>query len=300
MSHPLKKVIFYCIYKNGDIHSNKSIVAHFMEQLIDHGIEVAYFTNTQKHHSVNLDCPKGFVSESYPFLLNNPGTTLIEDTLFINTWVGHLGVSHTGLNHNISQQLPGWHDLAKLIHNITNGEIEIVLHNDNIMYAPEIMYNLLGPLPSSLPDNKKVLICNNIAESGQSDNKDLADAINRLCEKHKEVIFYYTNPIPINHHNLICTDDIFDRNINGSNLPEIGWLSEHCDIIVSNVSGPGAYAMTRKNFLDPHKIIITFLTSEEQAYYYGLDGVKCKTIYSNQCGDESVFNILDSVLSGTY
>ena len=104
---------------------------------------------------------------------------------------------------------------------------------------------------------KKILFINIKGRSGQTDNDDWLDKIDRLSEMYPQIDFCYMNKekIKVEKDNVIHTPSIFGDY--PSDLVHNSYLGTFCDIIVGRNSGAyQAIAMQTKNVVDPDKLFI--------------------------------------------
>ena len=289
----LNKAIFFNRWKLGDLHSNKEYVRQFAKEFIKHGIEVAYFTDSPRN-AVNLPYQYGTISELAPSLIYNPHSFYDEsaDILYINTWVGF---DLSGETHNYTSQRYMWEKIAALVKDSTDGAIDIVLRDDTMSYVSDIDRDLIV-VPDLAHDKPRVMFCNNIAESNQSFVGNLESVIDRLSINHPGIEFLCTNKVNVVRDNVKFTSDMIDSSETGCDLPEISCLSETCNVIVTNCSGPGTFVMTRRNFLDHSKTIVQFSNWPENVFWHNVEGVLAKTIWHNVVDDDAIFNILEEII----
>ena len=282
----ISRVVFFNIWQNGDVHSNKEFVRQFIQELDKNGIDSCYATNVSAN-SVNLPIRHAYVGEEFPWLNNNSGSYIDGDTLYINTWVGHYITMET---HNFASQIPMWTSLSELLRSATDGLVDVKIYDDLLKYVSVIddtdTYNL------NIPAGYKVLICNNQAMSRQAHNGDWAAAINSLAFEFPSVKFICTRRFDHQYLNILFTDDLTGRLEGQSDLPEIAFLSESCDMIVTNSSGPGTFAMTRNNFTNKNMTIVAFVIGEGNTFWNSIPGVEADASWHPVFDDESVRSII--------
>lgn len=282
----ISRVVFFNVFQNGDVHSNKEFVRQFIQELDKNGIESCYTTNVPAK-SVNLPVRHAYMGEEFPWLNNNSPSYIDGDTLYINTWVGHYITMET---HNFAAQIPMWTSLSELLRFATDGIVDVKIYDDLLKYVSVIddteTYNL------NIPDGAKVLMCNNQAMSGQAHNGDWSGAINALAFEFPSVKFICTRKFNHQYTNILFTDDVTGRVDGQSDLPEIAFFSEHCDMIVTNSSGPGTFAMTRNNFTNKDMSIIAFVIGPGNTFWNGIPGVNADVSWHPVFDDISVLNIV--------
>jgi hypothetical protein len=286
----IEKVIFFNSWHFGDLHSNKEYVRQFCEEFESRGIPVEYATMVSPR-AVNLPIMCVSITQ-YPHLMQNPPTYYdeISKTMYINTWIGYYLTMH---GHNFQQQIM-WKELSNKVLVSSLGEISIPIKDDTLFYASSIDVELLSPVV--IPEGKKVLFCNDIPVSGQSHNGNWKNAIENLAKEFPDINFICTNYLDLEMPNVFYTNILTNRNQITCDLPEIAHISESCDVIITNSSGPGTFSMTKNNFLNENKVLIGFLDVETNAYWYGVENVKAKTLHYNFYDDENVFSVIKNVL----
>lgn len=110
---------------------------------------------------------------------------------------------------------------------------------------------------------KKILISNGHALSGQATNFLMTPALVQLAQAHSDKIFILTNQegnlsLP---PNVVYSKDIIQK-ASGSDLNENSYLSTRCDAIVGRASGVFSYAWTQENMLQRKVKFICFCGPE--------------------------------------
>jgi len=283
----IDKVVFFNTWHFGDLHSNKEYVRQFVEEFQKHNIEICYATAVSTR-AVNLPIAAHSIYD-YPYLLGNPVSYFDASsrTMYINTWIGHYLVMNS---HNFSTQKDMWKDISYRVLMGSDGLINIQIRDDVISYVSQIDVDLLEKI--KIPEGTKILLCNDIPISGQSHNGNWKTAINKLADEFKDIKFICTNTFNTSLNNVIFTNDLTNRELIICDLPEIGYLSESCNFIITNSSGPGTFSMTRNNFNDPKKTIIAFVIGEGNTFWNGVENISADVSWYNVFDDESVYNII--------
>lgn len=285
----IKRVVFFNTWHSGDLHSNKEYVRQFVQEFNNKGIEVCYATAAVPR-AINLpiDCRSIW---DFPEVGPKPGAATFFDynnqIMYINTWVGYY---MTMPDHNFCSQKEMWKDIALKVLIASDGEINIPISDDILFYVSQIDRDLLSPV--TIPDGKKVLFCNDIAISKQSHTGKMESTINSLAYDFPEIKFICTNKINSEFENVLFTDDLTNRWEIGCDLPEIGFISEHCDVIITNSSGPGTFSMTKNNFLDKNKKIIAFVIGEGNTFWNGVEGIQADCTWHAIFDDLQIYNIV--------
>lgn len=286
----LNKVIFYCSWHHGDWHLAKEFVRNFVTQLQAGGVECLAVTSRDPH-IVNIAGLPAVNIEGYPALRENPFThwDAATGTFFVNIWVGYYGLAGgNGGNHNFVNQRDMWKSIASHIEAETGFHLDTI--EDPELTVPDIDVSELG-VYAPAPENS-VFFANSMAWSGQTLVNTMPNAIHSLAKEFPTVNFICTQDIDVRGHNMFYTDDLTYRSNVGYNpLPEAAKISEGCRIVVTNCSGPGTFAMTRKNFDDPDKTMLVLLTNEGLSPH---TGVRCnaKMLFSSTYDEWEVGRIV--------
>ena len=113
-----------------------------------------------------------------------------------------------------------------------------------------------------------------------------------LAEEFTNVNFLCTNVINSNLPNVLFTNNLTNRSEIGCDLPEIGYIAGYCDMIITNSSGPGTFAMTRKVFFDISKDVIAFVQGPGNTFWDGVPGTLADLSWHNVYDDVSVASIV--------
>jgi hypothetical protein len=195
----------------------------------------------------------------------------IENTLYINTWVGSqwdIFCEHGGINMNTFYDQ--WGLLFKAINKFFDSNLE--LYSKKEKYLPVIDWNSICQTSKKeidkwvVPHNKKrkkVLICNNNPISGQSFSSNMQEWIEPLAKSNPDVQFILTDAIDKTMKNISYTYSI-STNKNESDLREISYLSTMCDVIIGKNSGPYVYCETYTNYMNKDKKFISYNTKNPQ------------------------------------
>lgn len=239
------KLILYNPFHNGDIWLSRGWVDYLLKHAQELGIEeLEYRHNCSPRLLADLGKLKSSAKfRQAPFEKQNKEDALRsgiwkgkDGAHYVNTWVcqpGNVGRNEITLMNSYYTLLPAFKRLL--------GE---KFRPTPVDLIPPI---ILDQKPSSPLDTEKnnVLFCDNKVESLQCSNIDTKPLCLKLREKYPSINFILTSEL----------ESIFPL-IEGTNLPEISWLSENCDIIFGQGSGPYEVTKTTWNLLDHNKIFI--------------------------------------------
>jgi len=206
-----------------------------------------------------------------------------EDILYINTWVAanwDIFCKHGGINmHTMHEQ---WGIIFETINEFFDTSIKLKTKEE---YLPRIDYSLfdiknIDTYIESNPTDRKVLVCNNVPQSGQSLTSNLSEFIKDAAKKYPDTQFICTNEFDIDTlDNILFTNDIVS--VKGCDLQEISYLSTFCDVIIGKNSGPYVFCETYDNYMNDNKRFLSFNTKHheytdiKETMSNGLD-IKCK------------------------
>lgn len=299
------KIIFYNHFHRGDLHTHKEFVKQIMRELPDFEFEYRH-KNPRR------------LTDDYlvPFTGTPDGLSPKEkmyaegDTMWINTWVGSdwdIFCKHGGINMNTLHEQ--WYNIFEAIN--FHFHTELVLDKVKENYLPKMNYQSMSSLGIQKYLDKsigrgKMLICNNVPNSGQSFPHTMEEYILPLAKENTHVDFIVTNQLHEKLNNLYTTSEIIG-NVGETDLLEISLLSRSCDVIVGKNSGPFVFCETYDNLMDQEKVFISFNTKNPQydtikeTMSNGLD-LKCKyntvpIVDNTNLSDDDRINILNAFIN---
>lgn len=301
----MSKIIFFNHFHRGDLHTHKEYVKQIMRDLPDFTFEYLHFNPSKltKEYGVPL--------VGTPNTLNNKQKFLkVQDTLYINTWVGcdwDIFCKHGGINMDTLQE--SWGVIFEEINKEFNVDLKLDPTKEN--YLPRIDYSFVDKQGvdyyiENNPTDGRMLICNNAPNSSQSFASNMEEYIIPLAEENPNVHFICTNNISKQLDNVLYTKDIIG-DVEETDLLEISYLSRFCDVIIGKNSGPYVFCETYDNYMDPEKVFISFNTKNPQynvikeTMSYGLD-IKCRynavpIINNTNLTDQDKMNILNAIVN---
>ena len=274
----MSKIVFFNHFHRGDLHTNKEYVRQIMEELPD--LEYEYLHSNPEKLLLDLDIPTIGTPDH---LDKNTVCYQDEDILYINTWVAanwDIFCKHGGINmHTMHEQ---WGIIFETINEFFDTSIKLKTKEE---YLPRIDYSLfdiknIDTYIESNPNDRKVLVCNNVPQSGQSLTSNLSEFIKDAAKKYPDTQFICTNEFDIDtQDNILFTNDIVS--VKGCDLQEISYLSTFCDVIIGKNSGPYVFCETYDNYMNDNKRFLSFNTKHheytdiKETMSNGLD-IKCK------------------------
>lgn len=285
----IEKVVFFNTWYYGDMHASKAFVKNFCKYFEEQSVETVYATDNN-HHAVNLPMHVTHLAHFDQRIRSCPPSFFSDGTMYINIWVGHYMIAQ---EHNFVNQIKMWRDISAKIIAQSSGNIVIPVVEDTWSTVAEIEEQLLNKI--EIPEGPNVLICNNSPISLPTIETDLKLAVEKLALKFPNVNFICSKNVSLKMKNVFYCEDLID-NKNGNDLPEIGYLASKMDVVLSNCSGPGTYALNKQSFSNDRLDIITVTPSEQNTFWYGVDNVKANTLWSPNGSDENIFNLISAAL----
>lgn len=278
------KIVLYNNFGNGDIFFSRAII-NLIHKIFPNHVLIY-------KHSKEIGLLKDYdfiLEESLDDFCNMEETIrVVDDKLYINTWYGQ--------NHRNFMAQGGGTSLRTIQLIIQN--IQSYL-NTNVPISevdiyPTVDYEKLK-INFDLVKNS-ILICNDNAVSGQSNNMDLDPMILYLSKKYKDIMFYVTKKTNLFSENITYIDDLLTQR---PNLLEVSYISNYSSIIIGRCSGPYSYCMTKENILDENKSLIALCGN----YIIGIwskDFFKCNYIHSYTGELSIVQNIIENEIERKY
>jgi len=309
----MNTINFFNCFHNGDMFVSKEFIRQIVNDLPDFNFGYYHLNHPKTTKDLlipHLGAPK--FKENIKFVED-------DKVLNVNSWIGAYHPVHAseppifwngGINYLCL------YDTWKFIFNKINSyfETNLKIKDSPNDYIPTINYDLFDvsecdKFLGERKDSKKILFSNGSAMSGQSFAYDMSKIIIDFALKYQQHDFICTSKFEADLENIFFTDDIFksddeffetkvpwnNRSNNNCDLNEISYLSRSCDLIVGKNSGPFIYCMTKENFMDPSKYIISFNADMEDSLGYGID-IECEYLFSNIFEHQSVVETVEEKL----
>lgn len=283
----MKRVIFFNPCRNGDIHVSRTYIQDIITKL---GTDYKYF------YEQHINFTRGFILSDIknlnyvPEITQSYNSSIVEtdDSIYINTWYAQSNWKYDTGDGEVNFYI--LYNIFKDVYKYLKIKIE-----DLEFYKPKINYENLDlkeidnliELGNSF--RKKVLICANPVQSGQSLNFDFSQVVNKLSRLHTDVIFYTTSDLNINSNNVV---KIINNNPNKTDLNEISYLSTECDVVVGRSSGAYTFSIVKENLDNLNKYMVCFSKNKLLTTGYREDYCKCNQVWS---GDYSLDNIFKKI-----
>lgn len=151
------------------------------------------------------------------------------------------------------------------------------------------------------PKEPLVFVCNSRPMSGQTRmSDDVFDvALREWVAAHPSTLFILSNKMAplITASNVVYASDIIGLADGVCDLPECGYVTTKCDIVVGRGSGAYSFAYLADNFLDEKKTMVCFTDDERTArWVYPTSVVDARVLWSNDYSPEAVRKTLAEAL----
>lgn len=240
------KVVFFNHFHNGDVHVSRGFVRQIMAKMPGTTFEYSH------RNPANLlsDIP-GLTYNPYSIQqVGNEHTSLLKqgDTVFVNTWyaqqrfkyVNQYGITFDSLYAGLDENCQ----------NVLGFSLKEISQDPKVFF-PVIDYSKFEIATAqqwvnSNPE-KKILVENGQALSGQAHNFDMTAAVANVARNHMDKIFIFTSHANMRlPDNCIYWDGIIKKQ-QRSDLNEVSFLSTYCDVVIGRASGVWSFCLTQQN-----------------------------------------------------
>jgi len=287
-------IAFYNAWHNGDLHVSRTFIRYVIEN-----IKVSSYHYLHNNPRKILQDIPNLQQEKYVFNISNKqGYFKMGDNVYINTW--YCSYNNEYLRNKEMTIFVLFNIFKRTLKEVFNHD----MLNDPLFFLPKIDYSKFN-IDSinkflTIDKRKKILICNNEVESGQSENFNFDPVIKTLADQYPDILFLISNMKEhIQKNNIIYCNNIMSHT---SNLNEISYLSKFCNIIVGRLSGPQSFSTVHDNLLDPNKKFITFIRTGINGYMFGdgsfgvtsvlPEGKRAKFIHTDNFEFENIVNVI--------
>ena len=248
----MNKITFFNHFHNGDLHISREFVRKIMQraQSINPNITFSYAHTNDP--GLLSDIPNLAYENLNSLGLNQfENLTNRSGTVFINTWYAQQNYRYMNIHGMTLDCLyEAFNDSCKALWGFGLED----LSNDPSSFIPTIDYSkfYIHEAEAWLAQHpqKKILVSNGQAMSGQATNFPMAPIISELAQIHQDKIFILSNQEGSSYlpPNVVYSKDIIKKPT-GSDLNENSFLTTFCDVIVGRASGAFSYAWTQQNML---------------------------------------------------
>jgi hypothetical protein len=267
------KIVFFNHYHRGDIFTHREFIRHLTIQLPNVEFLYLHFNHPKLTRDLGIPCigTPNHLDHHTKFYIDED-----KKILYVNTWGGcdaSIMNKNKGLNlHSLYDQ---WHEIFSFISNKLNQDIFVYADKEDYLPTIDFTYfdvTQIDQYLQSTVGKKRVLICNGAPKSGQSFLYNMESFIKEAADNFPIIDFICTQKFEKTQSNILFTDDLIgdteavdkrapweDKTLNICDLPEISYLSEHCDLIVGKNSGPSTFCETHANYMNPNKHFISYV-----------------------------------------
>lgn len=296
----MKSVVFFNHYHNGDLHVSRGLVIKTIDLIkkLYPNIDIIYTHKNKPDilQDINARYDGRLINKISP----KSGSYIEGDQLFINTWYGSNNLEYLnkyGITFDCLYYLfdDVWKKLGADISKIDPKFLFPTI--DYSSYKIDSVRNYISKHQS----NKKVLVANADAQSGQATNFPMARIILDIAGKRPNVIFFISNKEQKcnfqTRDNVIYTPDIISKTI-GSDLNENSYIGTFCDLIIGRSSGVFSFCYTQQNLFNRKVDMLCFKNPQSPVDWLG-DSFRNKIKYSanfiesNDIQAKAVTNIIE-------
>lgn len=308
-----RKVFFYNHHQHGDLVLTRGIVNWIVNNFPSDAEfyyssrknpDSVYFNDRVKvigtDNIFTSDHPKDYIERVLFEKYDLSDEKNIEDFIFLNLWIGSSFSFINKRNRIIGANgFPVDFDAESIFEHCIELVYSLRLNGLNLPYPrsiediiPKSNFNpkQKNNVDSFLNDIRsfkiKVLVCNGLVESAQSDNFSFKNHMIKLVDEFKDVAFIYTDNDGEFSLNEFCVNNYCEL----PNLNEIDYLSTYCDILITRRSGPGEIIQTYQNFFNKNKSILSFTYNEINDFIF--KGGRARLEWSNDFSKESLCNTI--------
>ena len=282
----MDSVVFYNHYGNGDLFISREFVKNIMEIIPADKYYYAHVKNTRMF----ADIPNLKHTGITDAMRMRSRCERVGNDIYINTWLGVDSMFVTRAN-----SCSIWN--AYKMFNLILGTLGYPTLNKKLEdYLPTLDYKAfdIGAVDAFIKtvNSRMVLIANCNAQSGQAENFDMGEIIQRLCDKYKDILFLVTDPVAVRASNYITTGEI-TKSKDGFDLNEVSYLSRFSDLFIGRSSGAQIFTMTRENCMDTEKSFLSFTYKVESAHIvWEVPKINAKIFWSNAVDVDGVYDAI--------
>jgi hypothetical protein len=257
----IKNIFFFNHFHNGDLFASRKYVEDIIEQLPDMDYTYAHIFSPKVLKDVKANYADLNI---YPQL---PYTTVKyhdENTIYINTWIGHYPYLEYGIAWLTYHVM--FAELYSYISNLTGHQLVL---KDMSYYIPEINFEEYDvPKDLELDYENSIMFSNGPVNSGQSHVGNIDEVVSHIAKTFPEKKLILTAPSSVDLPNIVYAADLIKTE--GGDLNEISYLAEKCKYVIGRNSGPFCFMHTKNILNDETKNIISFGCFPKDYFNYGM------------------------------
>lgn len=285
----MRRLIFYNLFHNGDIHFTRPFIRDIMTKTKD---------SFDEYHYLHYNSPRLLMD--IPFLkFGRPDTNCrkkniilrVNDDIYVNVHIGCYDfLWDDDVDNEEHSVIDTYHKLFTYIYQKIG--IKIGVQDE---YVPVVNYKIYKTqnIDEFVEKNKlpKIMIHNGPVQSNQFTDIDFTRLVDEISEEFGYLQFITTHKIPslANKVNVIYSGDVFKIQEDGD-LNEVSYLSKFCNVIFGRPSGPYTFCLVEENIKDKEKVFIG-LSYKLRWISHGTKST-CKYVWINTPDYNSIYNIL--------
>lgn len=304
----MKTILFYNPANLGDIHISRELVKYIMRVAPAESFAYCHKNSPRiladiarlEHRPVGL----AFRDTNNHVRSFRVATS---DTLCLNTWYAVSPVWNAGRGMgctlNTLYELFCEHARRYFDHDITAPVESFLPRIDFSKFAIDRASRFLDGAAASGKFRKTVMFCNGktMSEQTHMDDDDFVWLLARAAAANRDVLFLLTNVDPhlslLTSPNVVYTRDVIGLPAEFCDLPENGYISTRCDVVIGRGSGAYSFAYLADNFLDEKKTMVCFTDDERTArWVIPYDTIRARIEWSNNYRPDSMESIVAEAL----
>lgn len=286
----IRNLTFYNHYGNGDLFISRE----FVKEIIKIIPAENYYYAHAKHSRMFADIPELQHAKITDECKMRSHFSKIGNDIYINTWLG------VDSKYVTSANSCSFYNSFRMFNDTLVGLGYTPLGQPLENYIPTLDYSKfdITPIDEFVKTHKNiVLICNCQAQSGQAENFDMTEVIQKACDNYPDKLFIVSDSINVIAPNYMTTAEV-TKSQDGFDLNEISYLSKFSNLIVGRSSGFYNFAATKENCMDSNKTFLAFTYKRESAHLvWQAPDINAKVVWSNETSPDKVYDILSKELN---
>lgn len=289
------KICFYNHWHYGDVFASKGYVQQIIKQLP--GAFVQYATSCHPDAIRDMDLSPIDISRVPISLLDQHQVEIVDNILYVNTWIGAYDVLVFGQAHG---NWPTFERMWKIIYDKISSAINYPLVSPKHIFESLAetnwkFYDTHSALTwlEKYKNNRLFLFCNGNVRSEQTSLGDMSLGIQRLAALYPSDVFLCTQNFDTNLTNIHFSSNIFNKS---NDINEISFLSTFATLIWGKNSGPFMYCHVRENVMNPQTTFFACSDRPSDSYAYNTN-IICRYYHSMSSNEDRVIDQLQQAIN---